>query len=130
VHEVPGQIIPAAEPIEINAGLPVTHIPVTNTGSVPIHLTAHFHIFEANPRLAFDRRYAWGMRLDLPANGSVRIEPGTTVEIALVPIGGARVIRGFQGAVDGSLDESDMQSALDRLIARGFEHEPSRWPRE
>ena len=72
----------------------------------------------------------YGHRLDLPANGSVRIEPGTTVEIALVPIGGARVIRGFQGAVDGSLDESDMQSALDRLIARGFEHEPSRWPRE
>lgn len=119
---VPGQIIPAREPVEINAGLPVTTVGVTNTGDVPVHLTAHFHVFEANPRLRFDRRRAWGMRLDVPANGSVRIEPGETREIQLVPIGGTRVIHGFNGAVNGPLDDMDADAALARLIDRGFQH--------
>jgi urease subunit beta len=122
---IPGQIIPAAGEVEINAGLPVTAISVTNTGDVPVHLTAHFHVFEANPRLAFDRRRAWGMRLDVPANGSVRFEPGETREIALVPIGGERVVHGFNGAVNGPLDEIDRDEALALLIERGFQHRPS-----
>jgi urease beta subunit len=120
---IPGQIIPAAEPVEINAGLPVTTIRVTNTGDVPVHLTAHFHVFEANPRLRFDRRRAYGMRLDVPANGSVRVEPGATRQIALVPISGDRIVRGFNGAVDGPLDIIDVEAALNRLIERGFLHE-------
>jgi urease subunit beta len=119
---IPGQIIPADDPIEINAGLPVTTVAVTNTGDVPVHLTAHFHVFEANPHLAFDRRRAWGMRLDVPANGSVRIEAGETRELTLVPIGGARVIHGFNGAVNGPLDETDVNEALAYLIERGFQH--------
>lgn len=117
---IPGQIIPADDRVDINAGLLVTTIAVTNTGDVPIHLTAHFHVFEANPRLAFDRRLAYGMRLDVPANGSVRFEPGETREIAIVPIGGNRVVQGFNGAVNGSLDDTDADEALARLIERGF----------
>ena len=120
---VPGQIIPAPDPVESNAGLPVTTIAIRNTGDVPVHLTAHFHVFEANPRLAFNRRRAYGIRLDVPANGSVRIKPGATVEVRLVPIGGNRAVRGFNGAVDGDLDEQDTEAVLAALIARGFLHE-------
>jgi urease beta subunit len=119
---IPGQIIPAGEPVEINANLPVTTVTITNTGEIPVHLTAHFHVFEANPRLAFDRRQAWGMRLDVPANGSVRIEPGETRQITLVPIGGNRVIHGFNGTVNGPLDRTDVNDALAYLIERGFQH--------
>ncbi|MDQ3547555.1 MAG: urease subunit beta [Chloroflexota bacterium] len=119
---IPGQIIPADEPVEINAGLPVTMIDVTNTGDVPVHLTAHFHVFEANLRLAFDRRRAWGMRLDVPAGGSARFEPGETRTISLVPIGGYRVIYGFNGAVNGPLDTTDVDEALANLVRRGFLH--------
>jgi urease beta subunit len=119
---IPGQIIPAEEPVEINIDLPVTTIAVINTGEIPVHLTAHFHVFEANPRLAFDRRQAWGMRLDVPANGSVRFEPGETRDINLVPIGGSRVIHGFNGAVNGPLEDTDVDEALTYLIERGFQH--------
>lgn len=122
-ERAPGEIVAGDDAVEINAGLPVTTVPITNTGHVPVHLTAHFHVFEANPRLAFDRRRAYGMRLDVPANGSVRIEPGQTVTVALVPIGGDRVVHGFNGAVDGTLDDAGVEQALARLIARGFLHE-------
>lgn len=120
---IPGEIIPRDEPVEINAGLPVTRVSVTNTGPAPVHITAHFHVFEANPRLKFDRLKAYGMRLDTHAKGAVRFEPGETKVIALVPIGGRRVVRGFNGAVDGPLDETGADEALQRLIERGFLHE-------
>ena len=122
---IPGQIVSANAPVEINAGLPVTTISVTNTGEIPVHLTAHFHLFEANPRLAFDRRRAWGMRLDVAANSSVRFAPGETQEIAIVPIGGKRVVQGFNGAVNGALEDVDIESALANLVERGFLHQPS-----
>jgi len=122
VRIIPGQIISAAEAVEINARLPVTRIEMTNAGAYPIHLTAHYHVFESNPCLSFDRLAAWGMRLDVPANGAVRIEAGATVNIALVPIGGARVIHGFQAAVNGVLDNLNAEVALERLIERGFLH--------
>lgn len=125
MSNIPGQIIPAQAPIVINEGCDVTRISVTNAGRFPVHLTAHYHVFEANPCLAFDRLKAWGMRLDVPANGSVRIEAGETVELSLVPIGGARVVRGFQGVVDGALDEADAAAALSVLIERGFIHAPT-----
>jgi urease beta subunit len=119
---IPGQIIPAADPLELNAGLPVSRVTITNTSPYPVHLTAHFHMFEANPALRFDRRAAWGQRLDAPSNGSVRLEPGETRELALVPIGGRRVVHGFNGAVDGPLDAAQVDEALARLVARGFLH--------
>jgi urease subunit beta len=121
---IPGEILPHDAPVVINRDLPNTSLPVTNTGDVPVHLTAHFHVFEANPRLRFDRRRAWGMRLDVAADESVRIEPGMTVSVSVVPIGGARIVRGFNRAVDGPLDEHDVDGALHRLIGRGFLNEP------
>lgn len=121
---IPGEILPAAGPVTVNEGLPVTTIDITNTGPIPIHLTAHFHVFEANRYLKFDRRKAYGMRLDVHAKGAVRIPPGETRTVDLVPIGGNRIVRGFHGAVDGPLDETDAEMAAARLVERGFLHEP------
>ncbi|MCM8748571.1 urease subunit beta [Thermomicrobiaceae bacterium CFH 74404] len=120
----PGAILPASDPVEINAGLPVTRVRITNEDDVPVHLTAHFHVFEANPRLRFDRRKAFGMRPDVPSGGAIRIEPGQTVEVPLVPIGGRRVVRGFHGLVDGPLDQVDLEAVLEHMVAQGFLHEP------
>ena len=93
----PGAIIPGGESIEINPGLPRTEIRITNEGDVPVHLTAHMHVFEANPILCFDRRRAFGMRPDVPVGMAVRLEPGETRIMGLVPIGGNRIVRGFAG---------------------------------
>ncbi len=98
-------------------------ISVTNTGPVPVHLTSHFHIFEANPRLRFNRLKAFGMRLDTHSQGMIRFEPGETREIALVPIGGDRIVYGFNGAINGPLDAVDPRQAVATLVERGFEHE-------
>jgi urease beta subunit len=119
----PGAIVPRSEPIEINSGLPVTTLRVTNDGDYPVHLTAHFHVFEANPMLRFDRKRAFGLRPDVPAGGAVRFEPGETKTIQLVPIGGRRVVRGFAGLVDGPLDGADVDALLERAIALGYRHE-------
>jgi urease beta subunit len=119
----PGAIVPRPEPVEINAGLPVTTLRVTNDSDYPIQLTAHFHVFEANPLLRFDRKRAFGQRPDLPVGGAVRFEPGETKTIRLVPIGGRRVVRGFAGLVDASLDGADVDTLLQRAIARGYRHE-------
>jgi urease beta subunit len=121
----PGAIIPSSdEPIIINPGLPASSLRIANTGEVPVHLTAHYHVFEANPKLKFDRRKAFGMRPDVPAGGAVRIEPGETVSVPIVPIGGNRIVRGFNGLVEGSLEDTDIDDALKRAIDRGFLHEP------
>jgi urease beta subunit len=120
----PGAIIPGTDrPVSINAGLQETAVSVTNTGTVPVHLTAHFHVFEANPRLKLDRAKAYGMRPDVAAGDAVRIEAGETVRVPLVPIGGKRIVRGFNGLVDGSLDAIGVDEALRRAVERGFLHE-------
>ncbi|MCX2726329.1 urease subunit beta [Thermomicrobium sp. 4228-Ro] len=120
----PGAVLPGDGEIELNAGLPARTIRITNRGSVPVHLTAHFHVFEANPALCFDRRKAYGMRPDLPVGWAIRIGPGETVQVPVVPIGGRRVVRGFHGIVDGPLDATDPSGALQELLTRGFCHEP------
>jgi urease subunit gamma/beta len=95
---------------------------VTNTAVVPISVTSHFHFFEANPRLRFDRAAAYGMHLAVEAGAAVRFEPGGTRPVALVPIGGRRVVIGFAGLVDGPLDEPGARErALDKARACGYE---------
>ena len=100
----PGGTITRPGTITLNARLPVTEIAIVNTGPVPVHLAAHFHVFEANPALAFDRNAARGQRLDIPSGDSIRLRPGEQRVVRLVPIGGARVVRGFRGLIDGRLD--------------------------
>ena len=94
---------------------------VTNTAAVPISVTSHFHFFEANPRLRFDRAAAYGMHLAVAAGAAVRFEPGGTRRVALVPIGGRRVVIGFAGLVDGPLDEPGARErALEKARACGY----------
>jgi urease subunit gamma/beta len=98
-----------------------TLVEVTNTAAVPIGVTSHFHFFEANPRLRFDRAAAYGMHLAIPAGSAVRFEPGATVRVALVPVGGERVVIGFAGLVDGPLDAPGARErALERARACGY----------
>ena len=106
---------------------PVVPVPVSvtvtvrNMGDVPISVTSHFHFFEVNRRLAFDRAAAYGMRLDIPAGSSTRFEPGAAVSVGLVPIGGARIAIGFSGLVDGPLDAPGArEAALARAEAEGY----------
>ncbi|MCL6301599.1 urease subunit gamma [Streptomyces kronopolitis] len=114
----PGAVLPGpAGP----APVPEAVLTVRNTATVPISVTSHFHFFEANPRLAFDRAAAYGMRLCVPAGSSVRFDPGGTEEVGLVPIGGDRIAIGFAGLVDGPLDAPGAKSeALRRAAACGY----------
>ncbi|MGW7447554.1 urease subunit gamma [Kitasatospora sp. NPDC054795] len=99
----------------------VRTLAVRNTADVPISVTSHFHFFEVNPRLAFDRAAAYGTHLAVPAGSSVRFDPGATVEVGLVPIGGERVAIGFAGLVDGPLDSPRArQEALRRAAEQGY----------
>ena len=100
---VPGEIFPAAGEIELNAGRPVTTLTVSNTGDRPIQVGSHYHFFETNPALDFDRAKARGLRLDIAAGTAVRFEPGQTREVRLVPVAGKREIHGFRQDVMGKL---------------------------
>jgi urease subunit beta len=101
-HSAPvGGLILATSEIEINAGRPTTTIKVRNTGDRPIQVGSHFHFFEVNRVLEFDRAAAFGMRLDIPATTAIRFEPGDEKEIALVPYAGKRHVHGFNNLVNG-----------------------------
>ncbi len=100
---IPGELFPAAGEIELNAGRKALVLEVANGGDRPVQVGSHFHFAEANAALAFDRAAARGMRLDIPAGTAVRFEPGQRREVALVPIGGARRVFGFNGQVMGEL---------------------------
>lgn len=100
---------------------PTVHLPVHNTAPVPITVTSHFHFFEANPRLAFDRATAYGTHLAIPAGSSIRFDPHTTLEVPLAPITGQRITIGFAGLVDGPLDAPGArETALQRAHATGY----------
>jgi urease subunit beta len=101
---IPGEIIPAqAADIETNAGLETKNLPVANTGDRPIQVGSHFHFYETNSALRFDREAARGFRLNIPAGTAVRFEPGDTKEVKLVTLGGTREVFGLNGKVNGKL---------------------------
>ncbi len=100
----PGEIIHAAGEIEINAGRPTVTLEVANTGDRPIQVGSHYHFFETNAALSFDRDAARGLRLNIPAGTAVRFEPGQTREVELVALAGERAVYGFRGLVMGPLD--------------------------
>ena len=99
----PGEIFPADGEIEINVGREKKTLVVANTGDRPIQVGSHYHFFETNPALKFDRRQARGMRLDIAAGTAVRFEPGQTREVTLVPLAGKRTVYGFRQDVMGKL---------------------------
>lgn len=100
---IPGEVIPAAGDIELNAGLEAITLNVANTGDRPVQVGSHYHFAEANAALAFDRAAARGRRLDIPAGTAVRFEPGQARDVQLVPYRGARAVYGFRQLVMGPL---------------------------
>jgi urease subunit beta len=100
---IPGEVIAAPGEIELNAGAETVSIEVSNTGDRPVQVGSHYHFFETNNGLSFDRAKARGMRLDIPAGTAVRFEPGQTRSVTLIPLSGARRVFGFQQKVMGEL---------------------------
>lgn len=100
---IPGEIKTAAGDIELNAGRPTVKLAVTNTGDRPVQVGSHYHFFETNDALAFDRAKTRGYRLNIPAGTAVRFEPGQAREVELVAYAGDRAVYGFQGKVQGNL---------------------------
>ena len=100
---IPGEIITAKGQIEINKGRKAITLTVANTGDRPIQVGSHYHFFETNPKLSFDRARARGMRLDIPAGTAVRFEPGQTREVRLIRLAGSRTVYGFRQEVMGRL---------------------------
>jgi len=100
---IPGEIIPAAGSIELNAGSPTVTLLIANRGDRPVQVGSHYHFAETNPALDFDRAAARGMRLDIAAGTAVRFEPGQSREVTLIPLAGGRTVYGFRQAVMGNL---------------------------
>jgi urease subunit beta len=118
---IPGEYLLASDPIDINTGRPTRRLEVANTGDRPVQVGSHFHFFEANRCLAFDREAAYGMRLNIASGTAVRFEPGDTREVELVAIGGSREVIGLNRLVDGVLDAAAVRAAartaLDRFLS-------------
>jgi urease subunit beta len=101
---IPGELIAVDGDIELNAGRETVSVTVANTGDRPVQVGSHYHFFETNPALDFDREATRGFRLNIPAGTAVRFEPGQTREVELVAYAGKRAIYGFNGLVSGPLD--------------------------
>ena len=102
---IPGELIPEDGFIELNKGREITTLKVANTSDRPIQIGSHYHFFESNKGLEFDRQKALGKRLDIPAGTAIRFEPGDQREVSLVPYAGKRKIYGFNGLVNGSFQK-------------------------
>ena len=115
---IPGELFIQGGEIELNAGRKTATLSVTNTGDRPIQVGSHYHFFETNPALKFERKKARGMRLDIAAGTAVRFEPGDSREVDLVAIGGRRETIGVNGLVNGALDdEATRTAALEKVAA-------------
>lgn len=100
---IPGEVITAPGEIELNQGLPTVTLKVANTGDRPIQVGSHYHFYETNAGLRFDREKARGMRLDIAAGTAVRFEPGQERDVTLVPLSGKREVYGFRQQIMGAL---------------------------
>ena len=113
---VPGEYLIDGAALELNAGRPTATVEVNNTGDRPIQIGSHFHFFEVNRALHFDREAAYGMRLDLPAGTAVRFEPGDIKTVRLVALAGLRQVYGGSGLVMGALDDPKVHArSMERL---------------
>lgn len=122
-----GGLVLAEGEIEINAGRPTVTVEVRNTGDRPIQVGSHFHFFESNRYLQFDRSKAFGMRLDIPSTTAIRFEPGDQKKVTLVPMGGKQFCVGFNNLVDGWTGDGptpdyrpNFDEAMRRVKERGF----------
>ena len=103
---IPGEVLPAVEPVVLFEDAVLVEVEVVNTGDRPVQVGSHYHFAEANPALSFDRDEARGRRLAIPAGTAVRFEPGIDAVVSLVPLGGRRVVAGLRGEVAGPLDDA------------------------
>lgn len=121
-----GEVISCNNEIELNADKHTVTITVTNMGDRPIQVGSHFHFFEVNRYLKFDRKATFGFRLDIPSGTSVRFEPGEEKEVQLVALGGKRRVFGFNDLTRGQVSEATVTSAMHHAMLRGFLQEEER----
>ena len=114
---IPGELLPLADDIELNAGRATQRLEVANTGDRPIQVGSHYHFAETNAALAFDRGAARGYRLNIAAGTAVRFEPGQTRTVELVALAGDRIVYGFTGAVMGPLDPKRKKAPSKKSLA-------------
>jgi urease subunit beta len=119
---IPGEYILRNDDIIANEGRTTVKLVVVNTGDRPVQIGSHFHFFEVNKQVLFDREKSFGMRLDIPAGTAVRFEPGEEKEVILVEFGGARKIFGFNSLVEGSLKEKNKKKALENVAGKNFKN--------
>lgn len=116
---IPGEYFLASEPIKCNVERRTTTLVVVNTGDRPVQIGSHFHFFEVNRQMEFNREKAFGMRLNIPAGTAVRFEPGEEKEIELVTFGGTRKVFGFNNLVNGSTDLAQASKAGMKKMTEG-----------
>jgi len=121
---IPGECLLAEGDVIGNVGRRTAEIVVANTGDRPIQVGSHFHFFEANPALRFDRAAAFGMRLNVPAGTAVRFEPGDEKKVPLVALAGARLVHGLNGLTEGATTPEALEGAVARMRAHGFGETP------
>jgi urease subunit gamma/beta len=121
----PGEIVAAEGDIELSPGRATATLAVANIGDRPIQVGSHYHFFEVNRNLRFDREQAFGMRLDIPAGTAVRFEPGDEKEVELVAFGGERVVHGLNRLTEGPTADGNREAALQRAREHGFATEAS-----
>jgi urease beta subunit len=117
-HVIPGEIITVKGDIELNAGRATVEVEVTNLGDRPIQVGSHYHFFETNPALSFDRAKTKGFRLDIAAGTAVRFEPGQARTVRLVALAGERKVYGFRQGVMGPLDRKETRKGAKKKTAR------------
>jgi urease beta subunit len=125
---IPGEIFYHDEPITANADRPTLTLLVTNRGDRPVQVGSHFHFFEVNPALDFDRRQAYGMRLDIPAGTAVRFEPGMRKTVTLVALAGRRRVFGLNQLVEGNLDDPLVWQAAQARLTTFLDGAPTTPP--
>lgn len=122
---IPGEYILAAGDIECNVGRTTTTLVAVNTGDRPVQVGSHFHFFEVNKQLSFDREKAFGMRLNIAAGTAVRFEPGEEKEISLVSFGGEKKLFGFSNLTNGGVTTTEeKESALKKAAEQNFKNKP------
>src|SRR3954452_20117781 len=120
---IPGEYILAEGSIECNAGRTTVTVAVINTGDRPVQIGSHFHFFEVNRHMSFDREKAFGMRLNIAAGTAVRFEPGEEKQVELVAFGGKKKVKGFNNLVNGDIENSETKkTAIQNLGNRNFKN--------
>jgi len=119
---IPGEYILAQGDIIANEGRSTVKVTVVNTGDRPVQIGSHFHFFEVNKEMEFDREQAFGMRLNIPAGTAVRFEPGEEKQVELVEFGGAKKVYGFNNLTDGSTKTKSKKKAMEEVDNRNFKN--------